>query len=97
MTTLSPPSPPMPASTKKKIIKLAPRPRKVPVVMKVQPWILAALNVIRDRAKYKVARIEIIEKMLIEGITAEGLSKNSVAVKAELEVILDHEEAKRGK
>src|SRR6185369_12957873 len=57
---------------------------KLAIAIKMKPWVLAALNVIQNASRYPVYRTNIIEAMLIEGISKHDLNKDSPEVQAEL-------------
>jgi len=57
------------------------RPKKIQIAIKLDPWILAALNVIRDQMPYRCYRTAVIESMLENGISGHGLDKDSAEVK----------------
>jgi hypothetical protein len=67
------------------------KPSKVAVVIKIEPWILAALNVVRQKSHYKTYRTNIIEKMLTQGLKVQGLTAENKAVREEFEKVLAHE------
>lgn len=58
---------------------------KITISLKLEPWILAALNVIQQRMPFRCHRTAIIEAMLRDGIKAQNIDPDSVEIKTEIE------------
>lgn len=62
--------------------------RKKPVAFKLSPWILTALDIVRNDQPSKVSRTKIMEKMLAKELSKLGLKEDHPRIVAALQAEL---------